>query len=449
MSDTELEQIQTKLNELFSDLRVTTISLNGELSHIQPNEINDMPKLKCTGNIIRIKSNYGTITADEYKHLFADAKVKKSRNKPSDIAVSVMASKSKRTTDTVTKSKRARNMVGESECESSQATYYILSMAPGKKVPMYQIKVFRKGKIQIPGVESTNYKYICSALNELLVYLREFYGQPQARVVSLVTTMTNYVCRLVYQNKFISLRKLKREIELYKATNPYQDKVNSYIHNSLVKLFGAAAVSSQVEKEVADDKDDSVEFWNEDTKQVKHKTAEKYDPPKKELTIIRIGDKSIVEMKKYNISDYPTIVAILAGSTRERIAEISYDSVKSPSTLRMKVYQSHVGRFKTDNTKKPKKTSVNVRIKGRIAFEGGNDYAEILSIYNWFMKFIVEKKDIVLVNLSNLYQAEEESSEDEALFSNFVPPNLKNSKSARKRSGPKSACVAADDDDSS
>ena len=81
---------------------------------------------------------------------------------------------------------------------------------------IYQIKIFRNGNIQIPGVLSPTFDDIIRPMSILIKYLKKFYKNENIKINYIMSEMRNYSCRISNENYKIDLHALKNVLKLEK-----------------------------------------------------------------------------------------------------------------------------------------------------------------------------------------------------------------------------------------
>jgi TATA-box binding protein (TBP) (component of TFIID and TFIIIB) len=125
----------------FTQLTISTITISAQFDNIQCHE-KTLPSL-CTANdrVVRIASNYGDVIYPGYT--LPPVVVKSNRGRKKN------------------KVKKQRQIQGSGKFMNSQTTFYVIHSGG-----VYKIKVFRTGKIQIPGIKTDDFTDIVRALGE-------------------------------------------------------------------------------------------------------------------------------------------------------------------------------------------------------------------------------------------------------------------------------------------
>jgi len=119
-----------------------------------------------------------------------------------------------------------RKKQGTGNYFASQITFVTEGLEDSK----YQIKLFRTGEFQVPGVKRPDCTDLIKPIKSLKTYL-ETQFQRSIEVTNFFAVMRNYKCRLVDENSLVNLEKLEKIIEI--------EKHNSYdvLFNSLLQHY--------------------------------------------------------------------------------------------------------------------------------------------------------------------------------------------------------------------
>lgn len=385
MSDSEEE---TRNTDILTDLTISTISMNGTISNVSPDDKEDINDLICMDRIVEISNNFKCITTPEYEE-YKKNHTKKQRD--------TEKSKSK-------KKKKARKHISESKGDnthqSSQITFVIRSdiLDVEGNHRYYKIKLFRKGAVQIPGVIDESYEDIGMALNVLVNYLRIVYENDEIRMTELYTSMKNYICKLVYDHFRFNLTKLRDEFNTYKNQNPFKQDVLDLLFN-----MGFPIIEADTEEDSDFHSSDDDGFIDVGL------------PKKPTVTNIK-------KIKRYKMDGIRDIIRIMCGHTKEQIAEVIKDTDKSVSSVSIKFYRIAPNVFRVPRGKDPKRTTIKIMQSGKVNFEGGNGYTEIAMLRKWLMEFVKVRSDIVLGTIKQPYVIESDLSDSgESVYADFIP----------------------------
>ncbi len=391
MSDSEEE---TRVSDLLTDLSISTISMNGSIEHIDPDEREDIKRFKCVDRIVEISNNFHRISTPEYEEY---KRIHKKKQRDTE--------KSKKK-NKKNKKQVASETKGDNTHQSSQITFVIKSDKPCARGDTsgprhYKIKLFRKGAIQIPGVVSESYDDIGNALNLLVNYLRLVYKDDRIRMTELYTSMKNYICRLVYDHFRFNLNKLRAAFDSYKRDNPFKQDVLNLLYMLDFPY-------------VVEESDDDSDFHSSDDDGFIDLGL-----PKKPL-LVTVSAKKV---RRYSDTGIRDMIRIMCGHTQEQIAEVIKDTDKSVSSVSIKFYRIASNVFRVARGKDPKRTTIKIMQSGKVNFEGGNGYDEIAALRLWLMKFVRLRQNDVLGNVKQPYVIDPNSSDDsdESMYADFVP----------------------------
>lgn len=358
MSDSEEDTDKS----IFTELAVSTISMNGSISGANIDDKRDIQKMTYTTRICEISNNFGRHISPEYEEY------QQSRDK----------------------STAANKASAGKRHQASQITFVIKNAAGTQ---YYKIKVFKKGAVQIPGVTSSNYNDIAESLNVLIKYLRVFYKNPSIKMTLLFTTMKNYICALVYDKMRINITRLKSEIEKYKRENNFRERVRR-----IMETLGFPR------KQIKDD-DDSDSGSDSDGDSIKIPKPIKEDG-----------------IKRYSKEDLAELVVIACGTSEERIAEVKKDADKNVSCLFVRFYRASDRQRKATKEKEPKRTTIKIMLSGKINIEGGNDQKEAEELRTWLSDFIIKRKSLILKHIDSIADDVSDSDSGESIYADFDPP---------------------------
>jgi len=159
--------------EMFGDIQSTMITIAGRLRHFKYHEAVLTKILEPEGDIICIKSNFGCKPPEFGVQKNANRKTTRGRKKKE-------------------KTKKPRAIQGSGLCFNSQTTFITKSMQDGKQ---YQFKIFRNGKIQLPGAKPALYADIYNKLDDIIKMLNRILKKPddpQIELVRFAPSMKNY-----------------------------------------------------------------------------------------------------------------------------------------------------------------------------------------------------------------------------------------------------------------
>lgn len=186
---------------LLGVLENSTCSVEAYITGICFNEEELIEWLDCTGNIITIDCNYGHKFSEEWRANHPPKK-KSSRGRKKKV-----------------KQRKIRKYQGDGSSFNSQITFGVVGTHI-RRVPIindtpkhdveicrlsrdlesvtkiYKIKVFRNGKISIPGALTEDLSDIQSPLDEVCRYLQLWF-LADVKPIAIFSTMRNYKCRLL------------------------------------------------------------------------------------------------------------------------------------------------------------------------------------------------------------------------------------------------------------
>lgn len=160
--------------EMFGDVQSTMITIAGRLRHFEYHEADLIKILNPVGNIECIKCNFGCKPYAYGKRPLVEPASKRGRKKKE-------------------KTKRTRKIQGTGECFNSQLTFISRSSVRANKV--YQFKIFRPGKIQLPGAKPSLYADIYDKLTDIINIINtdvKKKDEPKAELVIFAPSMKNY-----------------------------------------------------------------------------------------------------------------------------------------------------------------------------------------------------------------------------------------------------------------
>jgi len=187
-------------NSVFSVPIVTTVTMEGKFSGVQFHEKDLTTKLKPTPRVVMIKSNYGKIALDGYEEAAVKRKSNRGRKRKE-------------------KQKKPRKHQGSGEDFNSQITFTVISGRDSTKV--YKIKVFRTGRIQLPGMQPAFIDDVIECLERVADIFNDLLKPPEpVQLVSLRPVMKNYKFVVKdMENKILKLSKLKELLLLAKPNS--------------------------------------------------------------------------------------------------------------------------------------------------------------------------------------------------------------------------------------
>lgn len=222
-----------------SDLQLSIMTLDGQFDNVIFDKELAIQGLYLYKNIIKIISNYGSISSEKYEEIF--------KPKP----------KSNRGRKPKPKKKSLRKIQGTGECMNSQISFVILSQ---DETYSYQIKLFSNGRFQIPGIKKDDeYDTIVKPELDLLI---EFINENKTlkkdvdKPVTIVFTkpiLRNYKFSIFDEpTKFLDLNALRNIFQIYKDKNNTEIKIYSIKFHS--ERFAGLLVKFSTPEEFTENK---------------------------------------------------------------------------------------------------------------------------------------------------------------------------------------------------
>jgi hypothetical protein len=183
-------------NDIITELSSSTISVTGRISNIDIDDIaiiKQLPAPQCD-YIVKIGSNGGVIMNPRHDELTAHL-VKKVKKR-------IVKKKPKKIT--------SRNQNGY----FPSAVQFEIFDDPRQRI--FKIKLFRNGRIQIPGVKDRNLMDIFGPLQRMRLYLQHALER-NVEVMYLCTVMRNYISHLSNKDLAIFIDKVKEIIAKIKT----------------------------------------------------------------------------------------------------------------------------------------------------------------------------------------------------------------------------------------
>lgn len=389
-------------NLLFSRMENSTCTVEGKFKNVNHNEEDLMPQLKCTGNIVLIDSNFGHLKLEGYE-------------------IPVKIRKSNRGRKKKEKVKKNRKYQGDGSGFNSQITFTILGIVirptpfitdkHSKKAEKmdhdgisfekfqkeYKIKVFRNGKITIPGVLLENLDDIQKPLKELENYFTGLFLKPVI-VEEMFSVMRNY--KFLVPGKRIDLKILNKYFiqKFQKLTNiRFLDIVkfilNPQLENINYKIIWSdlpykpeqfrlsipdlkySLINSNIPKNLLINLNKLSDYLSEMSLEINYEKIYIF------MEFIKNKSTNFKEstyccILKYLLMDQLNLLEKkLTNSKNNMISYIKYDPEKYPGLLI---------KIKTPITKSPnKETTIKIFPSGKINIDGANNREEALNIYYW------------------------------------------------------------------
>jgi hypothetical protein len=209
-------QMYSDHSHLFGPLMPSTLTAQGMFLGVTFDESVDFGKLPPpTNNILHIGCNFGEL-ANPSPPIPIVSKAKKTSNRG--------RKKTRRRT--------TRKIQGSGAYFNSQITFQMYCTELNK---VYQIKLFRNGCLQCPGVCDKQMRDLIPSLLEMAEYLRHALDNPEIRVEYLMSVMRNYTCRLLDPELRVFLDKLERAFLWEKSGKGWIDEVAQCVPSEVLE----------------------------------------------------------------------------------------------------------------------------------------------------------------------------------------------------------------------
>lgn len=338
----KLKLIISNYNKM-SELQLSIMTLDGKFDNVKFDKETAIHGLYLYKNIIKIISNYGSISSEKYEEIF--------KPKP----------KSNRGRKPKPKKKSLRKIQGTGECMNSQISFVILSQ---DETYSYQIKLFSNGRFQIPGIKKDDeFDTIVKPELDLLI---EFINENKTlkknvdKPVNIIFTkpiLRNYKFSIFNEpNKFLDLNKLRNIFQMYKDNNNTEIKIYSIKFHS--ERFAGLLVKFSTPEEYTENK--KINKFIEIVRRYVYINNKKLKKVKSKETTCKIFRSSKINIDSANnTADAIILKDILSKIIEEHKDEVIYvdehaalpkvKKVKEPKVKKIKVP-------KVPKVKKPKKS---------------------------------------------------------------------------------------------
>lgn len=208
-------------DSILDPLKPTVLTAQGELSNVEFNEEDLIKRVEPTDKIHRISCNFGVKTSESFSEEKKEKKSNRGRKKKE-------------------KEKGKRRNQGNGNCFNSQMTFWVYSIDGGYKY--YKVKVFRNGKIGIPGGLNPDMSDINYSIKSVIELLSNVLNE-EVEIVNLYSTMRNYKTSLKDKNKKVNLTVLynllliKSEEKYHYMKNVVEIKFNPERYEGLTIKF--------------------------------------------------------------------------------------------------------------------------------------------------------------------------------------------------------------------
>lgn len=172
---------------IFDELTPSTLTAQGMLSNTIFEERDLIHALTATGRVKKIVCNYGDVFNPDYKEKVPDKKTTNRGRKPKE------------------RKKNNRKNQGSGKRFNSQISFWVLSDVKDDKY--YKIKVFRNGRVEIPGGLEPSMRDVKSVAHVVEAAMEECLCE-DVRLTELYSIMRNYKFKTEDPNIRINIRRL-------------------------------------------------------------------------------------------------------------------------------------------------------------------------------------------------------------------------------------------------
>lgn len=408
---------------LFSPLENSTCTVEGQLVNVQHNEDEIIDILSCSNKIIAIDCNFGHLTYKESKEPVVKKSNRGRKKKPK-----VVKNRKFQGDGTEFNSQISFKIIGNvirkapfiQDNHSKNAETFTKDNEKYEKfINYYKIKVFRNGKITVPGVLMDDFSDLEEPLQILCEYLSKVFLE-DVHPENLRAIMRNYKFRLL--NGMIDLHNLHK----YCSTH-FQNLLNINFHDILEFISNPIFKDSEIDpyhlgwnEFISEENQNKIEYKISTKKIIQHLkdtesnknifidagefTDKLMDLPIKECYLKIIEFVKIIQ--EFNIFIHNDVIKkiiiyliidkififqkSLVKSKHNLLSYIKYDSEKYPGYL-IKV--------KTPNLYKPnKKTTIKIFPSGKIDIDGANEKIEAQYIYYWLNNLFLKNPEFIYKN---------------------------------------------------
>jgi hypothetical protein len=182
-----------KENELFSEAINTTNTLEGNITNVKFHEEELIGHVILSDRVVFCTCNYGTVASRDYKEI------------PKGKA-SIRGRKRKE------KKKITRKIQGNGTCFNSQITLYVTRDPP--HIFPFKFKVFRNGKIQLPGATQRSIREVVKCISFVVKFLNVNVSGKSHVLADLRPVMINYKFAIKLQpEQLIDLNAFRQIVE--------------------------------------------------------------------------------------------------------------------------------------------------------------------------------------------------------------------------------------------
>lgn len=427
-----------KLPLKFTGMDNSTCTVRGKLTNVEHEESELIDLLECSGNIIEIHCNYGHIVAPQ-----------------SSLATNDETKKSNRGRKKQPKKRKARKFQGDGSNFNSQVSFSILGTHirhiprfPDKHskkstklagdmesvTKVYKIKLFRNGRITIPGVLTESMVDVKAPLDELCRYLESLFWE-EVKVEGLTSVMRNYKFQLI--NGRLDLKVLQNYCNTHfqKLLNVRVNDIIDFLLNPL--LLGDTSPMYEGWNMFIEEDDNANRPLVIDFRgmydYLKNSTNSKNVYVDFEKLKDRIQKSNIIEAYRQLIQISKYTYRRINNTVLQRI--LYYWQAKFFGDLEkflVKSKENMLSHFKYDPEKYPgfiikiksplegepnKKTTIKIFPSGKINIDGANNREEADFIYYWLNNLLHLQENIVYFPNEKTYEEPDEDfsscSEDE------------------------------------
>ena len=280
-------KLDVEKNHIFTRPVSTTITLGGKLSNINFMEEELIKVLEPNDDIVAIKCNFGEKISPKYVVPEKSKKTNRGRKKKD-------------------KKKKKRKIQGSGKHFNSQISFEVISSNLQDDIPkLYKFKLFRIGKLQLPGVKPKYLPDVIEKIQKIIDLLNDYTDQ-KIELLEVIPFMKNYKFRVKLQpGQIIDLQKLKEIFMIIKESEEEPDynitKMKEIIidNSEFEKIMSYKNLYSIDGEEISfpeHPKIRDVKYTREDTKLFIKFFTPTIDNPKKEvrLNIFMLGKINIL-----------------------------------------------------------------------------------------------------------------------------------------------------------
>jgi len=195
-----LDDVEYKSNDILCDIENTTNTIEGQISNVSFHEEELIKRCIPNKDIVIISCNYGKVMFDGYHPPVKVNKTKRGRKKKQKPPVH-------------------RKKQGDGTEFNSQITFSVMPSGGDKP---YKFKIFRTGKLQLPGAHTDLIDDIIDKVEMIICYLRDVLNKPSINLISLSAVMKNYKlgCKMPMHH-IVKLTAFAKILQEYRTKNKY------------------------------------------------------------------------------------------------------------------------------------------------------------------------------------------------------------------------------------